>query len=76
MVERHLQGTLMNDPEWIHELGLFLQIFKGKYINIKHKKLFREIYYHYLKHNTPPKDAIEKTKNAVFGFKRLKRVVE
>jgi hypothetical protein len=70
MVERYLQGTLINDPEWINELGLFLQTLKGKYINIKHKKLFRETYLHYLKRDIPPKNAIEKAKGVVLSFKK------
>jgi len=73
MVERHLKGTIINDPEWIHELGLFLSTMKDKQIIQRHKKLFWKTYLHHLKRGIPAKEAIEKTKNAVFGFRILKK---
>ncbi len=72
MVERYLQGTLINDPVWLDELNSFSITKKDKQIIKQHKKLFRKIYLHYLKQDTPPKEVIEKTKNIVLNFKNEK----
>ena len=65
MAERHLQGTILNDPEWIIELSSFLITVRDIEIIKKNKKLFLEIYFHYLKREMSPKDAIEKTKSCI-----------
>ena len=49
MLERYLQGTIINDPEWIDELGSLLATTKDKEIIKKHKKLFKKTYFHYVK---------------------------
>ena len=68
MAERYLQGTIINDPEWIDELSSFLITTKDKEIIKKHKKLFKKTYFHYLKRGMPPKEAIEKVKNVILNF--------
>ena len=68
MPERYLQGTIINDPEWIDELGSFLTTTKDKEIIKKHKELFKKTYFHYLKRGMSPKEAIEKAKKVIFSF--------
>ena len=70
MVEKYLQGTIINEPEWIDELGSFLITTKDREITKKHKELFKKTYFYYLKWRVPPKGAIEKAKNIILSFKK------
>lgn len=57
------------DPEWIKEIVSFLITNKDQAIINKYRKLFRELYFDYLREGLKPKEAIEKAKNVVASFK-------
>lgn len=69
MEQKVILGTKGSDPEWINELVSFLITTKDKDVINEYKRLFRDLYFDYLKEGLRPKDAIEKAKNIVTSFK-------
>ena len=67
-----LLGKPEDDPEWIKEIAFQLSILKKQKITDENKKLLRDLYFEYLRDGLEPKDAIEKAKNIILSFKKLK----
>ena len=67
--QNSLQGKKGDDPEWVKEILSHLITSKKQEITDKYKKLFRDLYFDYLRDGLKPKDAIEKAKNVVLSFK-------
>ena len=61
MIEKYLKGTLINDPVWVNELASFASTCNKLEMPVEYKKIFRDMFFEYLKRGVKPKEAIEKT---------------
>ena len=64
-----LQGKKGDDPEWVKEISSYLITSKKQEITGKYKKLFRDLYFDYLRDGLKPKDAKKIAENIVLSFK-------
>ena len=67
-----LQGTPKNDPDWIKELSLHLDLGKQYKLTDEDKKFLRDFFMEYILDGMKSKEAFEKAKNVLMSFKNNK----